>query len=428
MAVFLRTRRRHSAAGIQSVRCTALTRRPLRWFSYVRELSAGAAFVPAGYSSGTGDCARGGTAGGGGDSEFGMRNWDAGDERVWRLWFWRNGRPRFALGSAVLARFALGSCPALRFCRGFALSSRPAFRFYRCVLPLARVQGLRFCWGVLHSAHTRLSVSAAVLSLAHPVCVILPRCFALGTCPALRFWRNCLPSAHAQHCGSSATVCTRLTPGLPFLTLLCLRLTPSIAVLAQLLALGTRPGLAFLLGRFASVHACCLPHSDKQDGLRCVAFLFRRVEIAFVRSRGVGAVICLCGFTSGLCVYLWRSRRGRGNGVTEVGGACESLRNRIGRASLFAGSTLGLRAPDCAKESSTLWTLFTLRRGCVGTYSRPLCVFAQPHWPCKSFRGEYAGAKCGSRTAAAPRLRQRVECGSGTAASLDSLHAAAGLP
>ena len=136
-----------------------------------------------------------------------------GDKRVWRLWFWRNGCPRFALGSAVLARFALGSCPALRFCRGFALSSRPAFRFYLCVLPLARVQGLRFCWGVLHSAHTRLSVSAAVLSLAHPVCVILPRCFALGTCPALRFWRNCLPSAHAQHCGSSATVCPRHASG-----------------------------------------------------------------------------------------------------------------------------------------------------------------------------------------------------------------------
>ena len=37
---------------------------------------------------------------------------------------------------------------------------------------------------------------------------------------------------------------------------------------------------AVLLGRFASVYACCLPHGDKQDGLRCVAFLFRRVEIA----------------------------------------------------------------------------------------------------------------------------------------------------
>ena len=174
-------------------------------------------------------------------------------------------------------------------------------------------------------------------------------------------------------------------PSLPFLTLLCLRLTPSIAVLAQLLALGTRPGLAFLLGRFASVHACCLPHSDKQDGLRCVAFLFRRVEIAFVRSRGVGAVICLCGFTSGLCVYLWRSRRGRGNGVTEVGGACESLRNRIGLASLFAGSTLGLRAPDCAKESNVeaalppLWTLLTLRRGCLSACLPRLYAFAQPH-------------------------------------------------
>ena len=29
-----------------------------------------------------------------------------------------------------------------------------------------------------------------------------------------------------------------------------------------------------------SDHACCLPHSAKQDGLRCVPFLFRRVEIA----------------------------------------------------------------------------------------------------------------------------------------------------
>ena len=29
-----------------------------------------------------------------------------------------------------------------------------------------------------------------------------------------------------------------------------------------------------------------------------------------VRSRDVGAVICLCGFTSGLAVSLWRSRRG----------------------------------------------------------------------------------------------------------------------
>ena len=50
----------------------------------------------------------------------------------------------------------------------------------------------------------------------------------------------------------------------------------------------------------------------------------------------------------------------------------------------------------------------------TGLAARPLCVFAQPHWHCEFFRGEYAGA-------ARPRLRQRVFD------SLDSPHAAAGL-
>ena len=100
---------------------------------------------------------------------------------------------------------------------------------------------------------------------------------------------------------------------------------------------------------------------------------------------GCRAVIELGWFTSGLRVSLWRSRRVTGTWGTELRGgrgwrrgACASLRNRIGLAMLSAGSTLGLRAPDCAKESSTLWTLlrgwpseevrFT-RRGCVGAGS-----------------------------------------------------------
>ncbi len=50
----------------------------------------------------------------------------------------------------------------------------------------------------------------------------------------------------------------------------------------------------------------------------------------------------------------------------------------------------------------------------TGLAARPLFIFTLPHWPCRSFRGEHAGA-------ARPRLRQRVFD------SLDSLHAAAGL-
>ena len=154
----------------------------------------------------------------------------------------------------------------------------------------------------------------------------------------------------------------------------CLWFTPALAVLSPRLPLVhacPRGSIAaFTFGSRLSFFLC----QEKRDGLRYAPFLFCRVEIAFVRSRSVGAVICLCGFTSGLCVSLWQSRRVTGVRRTGIRGRrrglCAFLRSRIGVAALSAGSTLGLRAPN---------------------------------------------------------LRQRVECGSGTAASLDSLHAAAGL-
>ena len=46
-----------------------------------------------------------------------------------------------------------------------------------------------------------------------------------------------------------------------------------------------------------------------------------------------------------------RGERSRRRGVSTF------LREHIGLIMISAGSTLGLRAPDCAKESSTLWTL-----------------------------------------------------------------------
>ena len=142
----------------------------------------------------------------------------------------------------------------------------------------------------------------------------------------------------------------------------------------------------FLLKRFALSHACCLP-CDKQDGLRHLAFLFRRVEIAIrAFSR------CRCGYLP-LWVHFGLVRffmaistgyRGRWGRRTENGaGGAAFVR--------FCASTLALQcfprgvrwgcAPQtCAKESSTLWTLFTLRRGYAGADSRRLCVFAQLHW------------------------------------------------
>ena len=194
---------------------------------------------------------------------------------------------------------------------------------------------------------------------------------------------------------------------------------------------------------------------------------------------GCRVVIRLCWFTSRLRVSLWRSRRRtketrKRGGTEETGngrdgersrrwGVSALLRDRIGFAVFSAGSTLGLRAPDCAKESSTLWTLFiwvaawvrfTRRGGCVYNedlrkHRNNLCprsVAPTPRrrpdtrrdlpgsnlWPGKSGCTTIISTRSNVQTRAAPKRRgvgfQRAErSGSGTAASLDSLHAAAGL-
>ena len=112
------------------------------------------------------------------------------------------------------------------------------------------------------------------------------------------------------------------------------------------------PDIAALSRRLASVHACLFSFVRKKetacDILRSCSAGSRS---PFARSRGVGAVICLGGFISGLYVSLWRSRR-----VTE------DTRN---------GGT-GERA--------------------TGSAARPLCAFTLPHWLCCAFRREYVGA------------------------------------
>ena len=264
------------------------------------------------------------------------------------LWAGEMSRPAgFSAGRGACAR---GGCSARRC---FALARRNDIPLYRivncaaarrlCLPDIVPAQGYR-ARGAVRRGDVVLSVCFAFGSFRACVPLGMSR---VRFVPGVRSYRNVLRSIHA--------------------------------------------GRAFLSECPAFDHACCLPHSAKQDGLRYLAFLFRHGSRSpFVRSRGVGAVIYLGGFTSGLFVYLWRSRRGY-RGHEERGwrrSVSALLRNHIGFAMFSAGSTLGLRAPDCAKESKVeaalppLWTLFTLRRDCLGAYSQRLCAFAQPHQPC----------------------------------------------
>ena len=227
-------------------------------------------------------------------------------------WFpWR------AVGdAALLRRFALGARPALWLCCGGFLGARPA---------------LWLCCGGFLGARLAMRLYCGAF---------------LGARPAMRLCCDDLLSAHGD----------------AFLS----RRFPWRA-----------SGDAVLLRLFASVHACLFSFVRKKetacDTLRSYSAGSRS---PFVRSRSALRLSALVGL-----LRVWLFICGDLDGVprtlgTENGergwrrGLCASLRSRIGTVMLSAGSTLGLRAPDCAKESSTLWTLLTLRRGLVGAYTR----------------------------------------------------------
>ena len=96
----------------------------------------------------------------------------------------------------------------------------------------------------------------------------------------------------------------------------------------------------------------------------------RRLAVSCVSiPRGSGSPLelsrRLCGYRTCL-VHFWIVRffvaiptEYEGTRRTESAARQSTLlRESLGLVMLSAGSTLGLRAPDCAKESSTLWTLF----------------------------------------------------------------------
>ena len=165
-----------------------------------------------------------------------------------------------------------------------------------------------------------------------------------------------------RRCGSIAVFRVWFTPVMRFCWDVWRLVHACRAVLLGCLAFGSR----------LSLFLC----QEKRDGLRYLAFLFPPwVGIAFRAFSNCRAVIGLCGFTSGLSVSLWRSRRGyRGRGGRETGlrrneaGGTAFVRLCAGALALQVfprGVRWGLRAPKPAPKSHWLSGLssFDSRRG-----------------------------------------------------------------
>ena len=245
-------------------------------------------------------------------------------------------------------KFSVGAC--FGHCGGSARGVRFAMRSRRGDSLDAR-RALRFCCGV--------------------VC--------RRSCRCLRFYCGVLPSFTPDFAALSPRL-PSFTPGLPFLAGWFAVVHAVACGSVAVFCLHSRLTSRFCCGVLPSFTPVFFPLSGKKRRLAVSYVSIPQVEIAFVRSRGAFRLSALAGSLRA-CAFIC----GDLDGLPENGergwlrGLCALLRGHIGAVSLSAGRTLGLRAPDCAKESSTLWTLLTLRRGCVGANTRRLCVFARPH-------------------------------------------------
>ena len=155
--------------------------------------------------------------------------------------FCRRACPRFTLGDAVLLRrFALGSRPVYGSIVAFCVRSR--LLFAACAPNRTACGMLRFYSAGSRSPFVRSRDVGAVIGRGGNAELV---------CAAMRFLSPRLPSVYARRCGSVAALCTRFTSGIRFYCGVLRSITPAVCRLCA-----------------------------KQDGLRDVAFLFRRVEIA----------------------------------------------------------------------------------------------------------------------------------------------------
>ena len=191
-----------------------------RFVSQPSELCAGAAFALAGFSSGRGDCARGGWAAGR-CVPAGMfracltpavrscwnvlRSITPAVRSCWNVPRSITPAARFYRGVLRSITPAVRSCwnvlrsitPAVRFCWNGLCPIAPAVRFYRGVLrPIT--PAVRFCWNVPRSPHARRAFLLECSALAsRPPCGSIA-VFRACLTPAVRFYRGVLRSPHAR--------------------------------------------------------------------------------------------------------------------------------------------------------------------------------------------------------------------------------------
>ena len=141
----------------------------------------------------------------------------------------------------------------------------------------------------------------------------------------------------------------------------------------------------FLLECFAFDHACLFSFVRKREAAcGMLRFYSARVGIAI---SAFSNVVRLSNFVGSLldCPFLYGDpdgvrRDAETRGTESAARQNALLREPLGLAMLSAGSTLGLRAPDCAKEPLALWTLFL---GFAAKYLLPnlaiIAIFESTH-------------------------------------------------
>ena len=243
--------------------------------------------------------------------------------------------------------------------------------------------------------------------------------FGLGSCLSLRFWRGAWPSVCLSLrfcCGVLASACLSLR--------FCCGVLPSVCLSLQRRRGGLpsiHPAFATLAGRLASVHVCLcgsvavfalgsrlLFAAWRQTGrlaMPCVSIPPGRdrhscVLAALARLSALAGSLRVCAFICGDPDGVIGERRNEERSWRR--GLCAFLRKHIGLDMLSAGSTLGLRAPNLRQRvfnsldsphaaAGLCWCGFAaFVRLCA--IASALCVFAQSHRPCESFRREYVGA------------------------------------